>query len=41
VLGEAIEPGRTLKDGGEGLREMLRGERREREREEDPARFPL
>ena len=39
VLGEAIEPGRTLKDGGEGLREMLRGERRERE--EDPARFPL
>jgi ribosomal protein S18 acetylase RimI-like enzyme len=39
VLGEAIEPGRTLKDGGEGLREMLRGERRERE--EDPARVPL
>ena len=39
VLGEGIEPGRTLKDGGEGLREMLRGERRERE--EDPARFPL
>ena len=38
-LGEGIEPGRTLKDGGEGLREMLRGERRERE--EDPARFPL
>ena len=38
-LGEAIEPGRTLKDGGEGLREMLRGERRERE--EEAKRFPL
>mgnify|MGYP002852073634 FL=1 len=39
VLGEGIEPGRTLKDGGEGLREMLRGERRERE--EEAKRFPL
>ena len=39
VLGEAIEPGRTLKDGGEGLREMLRDERRERE--EEAKRFPL
>ena len=38
-LGEGIEPGRTLKDGGEGLREMLRGERRERE--EEAKRFPL
>tara|TARA_B100000401_G_scaffold401714_1_gene314197 strand:- start:105 stop:866 length:762 start_codon:yes stop_codon:yes gene_type:complete len=42
TLGEGIDPGRTLKDGGEGLRAMLLGEMDKMERERaDRARFPL
>lgn len=42
TLGEGIDPGRTLKDGGEGLRAMLLGEMDKMERERaDHARFPL
>ena len=41
TLGEGIDPGRTLKDGGEGLRAMLLGEMDKMERARaDRARFP-
>ena len=42
TLGEGIDPGRTLKDGGEGLGAMLLGEMDKMERARaDRARFPL
>lgn len=42
TLGEGIDPGRTLKDNGEGLRAMLLGEIDKMERERaNRARFPL